>query len=90
MPFNRSETKEVSASSQYSVAVTPSDTTILKFKALYIGGAGNVAIKHNSGDTAVTFTSVPAGTILPIQTGEDGGLVMSTNTTATNIVAMDW
>jgi hypothetical protein len=67
-------------------AVTKSDTVNIASgpaRALYVGGAGNlVAINEN--DVAVTFVAVPAGTILPIATKR----VNSTNTTATNIVAL--
>ena len=64
---------------------TPSDTVDLNFKtrALYIGGAGNVAILNALG-VAVVFIGLPVGAILPIVTGR----VMLTNTTATNIVAL--
>lgn len=65
-------------------AVTPSDSTIVGCRALYVGGAGDVAIMANSDTVAVTLSSVPAGTILPIWCQK----VMSTNTTATNIVAL--
>jgi len=66
-------------------AVTPSNTTILRgVRALYIGGAGNVAVVGKDGGSAVTFTGVAAGTVLPVQ----ASMVMSTNTTATNIVAL--
>lgn len=80
----------VHASALSSVAVTPSDTTSVVFGALYIGGGGNVAIKHSSDSAAVTYTGVTAGTILPIESGHGGGRVMATNTTATSIVAMVW
>lgn len=69
-----------------AAAVTPSDTTIINCRALYIGGAGNVAVKTTAGATAVTFTAPPVGSILPINI--DGGQVMSTNTTATLIVSL--
>lgn len=54
-----------------------------KFDALYIGGAGDVAIRTLTGKV-VTFKAVPVGAILPIQ----GDRVMSTNTTATLILAL--
>ena len=68
------------------VAVTPHDSTNLAdvAKALYVGGAGNVAILAAGDSAAVTLVGVPAGTVLPIQTTR----VNSTNTTATNIVAL--
>ena len=67
------------------VVVTKSDTTIVFFSALYIGGAGNVAVGLMDGSTTLLFTAVPVGTILPIQ----GQRVMSTNTTATLIIALN-
>ena len=72
-----------------AVAVTKSDTIDLDLyaKALYIGVTGDVAIvtagDRTSAGTAVTFTAVPVG-ILAVQVRR----VMSTNTTATNIVAL--
>lgn len=66
-------------------AVTPSDSTIIKFKSLYIGGTGAVHVRQGGAETAVVFAAVPAGTVLPIS----GTQVMAA-TTATNIVAMDW
>lgn len=66
------------------VAVTPSDSTVLTgVRALYIGGAGNLYVKDNGG-TTVAFMGVLAGTVLPISPSK----VMSTSTTATNIVAL--
>lgn len=84
------EEASVRASATSSSAVTPSDVTLLNFRALYVGVTGNIAIKHTSSGTAVTYVAVPAGTILPVETGTGGGLVMATNTTASSIVAMDW
>lgn len=67
-------------------AVTPNDSANLSqpARALYVGGAGNVAVVLNNGGAAVTFTNVPSGTILPVQAYR----VMSTNTTATSILAL--
>lgn len=64
-------------------AVTASDATIIPAtRALYIGGTGNVAVRH-SGGTTVTYNAVAVG-VLPVQVDK----VLSTGTTATNIVAM--
>jgi hypothetical protein len=65
-------------------AVTPDDNTDLQAKprALWIGGAGNVAI--NNGSQTVTLQSVPAGTLLPLRPDR----VMATGTTASGIVAL--
>lgn len=73
-----------SASAAGAAAVTPSDSTVLDFRALWVGGAGNVAVRTRNGQT-VTFSGVAAGTILPVQ----GDRVMSTNTTATLILALN-
>lgn len=72
-------------SAHSAAAVTTSDTTILPCtRALYVGGAGNVAVVMADDENTVTFTAVPAGTILPVQVIK----VMATNTTATTIVAL--
>lgn len=76
----------VAASATSSGAVTKSDSTALQFRAVYVGGAGDVAIKHTEDGDAVTYVGVPAGTILPVS----GVRVMSTGTTATDMVWMDW
>lgn len=65
------------------VAVTPSDTAEQNFSGLYVGGAGDVALKGLSG-TAFTLKAVPVGTILPFAVNR----VMSTNTTATLIIGL--
>lgn len=77
--------EDPTASSGSYGAITPSDSTTLSMtRGLYIGGAGAVAIMGWEDSSAVTFAAVPAGTILPVRVKK----VMSTNTTATNIVAL--
>ena len=66
-----------------AVAVTPSDSTVLDCRALYIGTTGNVAIMPLGSTTAVTFNAVPVGWF-PVACSK----VMSTNTTASTIVAL--
>ena len=73
------------ASAKSSGAVTPSDATVLDFHALYVGGTGTVSIDHTEGGTAVAYTLVPAGTILPIS-----GVRVNAATTASAIVWMRW
>lgn len=65
-----------------AVAVTPSNSTVLSFLALYIGTTGDVAIVSANGQT-VTFSSVAVG-FFPVA----GTKVLSTGTTASNIVAL--
>jgi hypothetical protein len=73
-----------SASAIRHAAVTPSDTVNFgQARALYVGGAGNVAVVDLDG-TAVTYVGVPAGTFLPVQCKR----VNATSTTATSIVAL--
>ena len=67
-------------------SVTPSDTTLVNCRAIYIGGAGNIALSIDGTTTAVTLTAPPVGTILPISL--NAGRIMATGTTATLIVAL--
>lgn len=63
-----------------AAAVTPSDTADNYGVALYVGGAGNVVLKTEAGQT-VTWNAVPAGTTI-VQRFSN---VMAA-TTATNLV----
>lgn len=63
--------------------VTASDTAPVAYRALYVGGSGDVKIKTANG-SAVTFSNVVAGQILPVR----ATLVYSTGTTATDIVGL--
>lgn len=69
----------------HAEAVTPSDSTDLAYvsRALWVGGAGNVAVVMASG-AAVTFSNIAAGTLLPIRVSR----VKSTSTTATLLVSV--
>lgn len=77
----------LTGSATRSAAVSPNDSTDLAnvTRALWVGGAGNVALMLVDDSSAVTFVGVAAGTLLPLRVKR----VMSTNTTATNIVAVD-
>jgi len=70
----------------HAFVVTPNDGVPLSYvcRALYVGGAGDVKVDMNGGETAVPFNGVPAGTTLPIRPD----LVYSTDTTATSIVCI--
>ena len=86
-----------SAPGQAAVTVTKSDATILSWtvsdgtstttsptRGVYVGGAGDVAVRMWYSQQTVTFVSVPAGTVLPIAVDK----VLSTGTSATNMVAI--
>ena len=75
----------VFASAASGGAVTPSDSTVLSFKALWVGGAGDVSVDFTEGGTAVVFTGVPAGTMLPVT-----GTRVNAATTATSITWINW
>ena len=77
------------APSEKFVAVTPSDTAPLKYgtndvrtKGLYVGVTGDLAIKNDLGDSIV-FKNIPVG-YFEVNTS----YVMSTNTTASEIIAL--
>jgi hypothetical protein len=61
-------------------AITPSDATTQRANAVWVGAAGNVAIKTEDG-TTLTFVGAQAGSILPVRTMQ----VLATGTTATNL-----
>jgi hypothetical protein len=71
-----------------AAAVTPSDSADLAIyaKALWIGGAGSVAIipVGNADGDSVVIAGCPAGALLPIQVRR----VLTTGTTATAISAL--
>jgi hypothetical protein len=70
---------------RHGAAVTPTNAAVIKYKALYIGGAGNLNVIL-AGDTANTsFTGVPVGTTLWVSVS----CVHATGTTATNIVGLN-
>jgi hypothetical protein len=66
-------------------AVTTHDTTEFATvsRAIYVGGAGDVAAVMADG-SVLTFSAVPAGTLLPIRCKR----INSTNTTATLMLAL--
>lgn len=68
-------------------AVTKSDTTVFPrpTKALYVGGAGDVAVLLADDTSSVVFSAVPAGTFLPVRVSK----VLSTGTTATLILGLN-
>ena len=78
-----SRTADATVSAHGAVAVTPSDATIFPVtRALYIGVAGNLAVRMADGQE-VTFVSVANG-IFAVQVD----MVKSTGTAATDIFAL--
>jgi hypothetical protein len=75
----------VSNSASSSVVLTKSDSTSVTCDQLYVGGTGDVYIKHTSSGATVIYSAVPVGTILPVRL-KDGRLMAAT--TATLITAM--
>ncbi len=79
--------KDLSASGRFE-AITPSDTVDFTdsraTRRIYVGGAGNIVLVPADGGAAVTFTGVPVGAMLEVAARR----VNSTNTTATNLVAL--
>lgn len=63
--------------------ITPSDSAVIPItRGIFVGGAGNINVRMADGNT-ILFTGVNTG-ILPIQVD----MVLSTSTTATNLVAL--
>lgn len=75
----------MSAPPTNAAAVTPNDNADLGYvsRALYIGVTGDVVVNMVGIGTPITFKAVPVG-ILPIRAAR----VLSTGTTATNIVSL--
>lgn len=67
-----------------ATAVTASDATIIPVtRALYVGTSGTLVVRMAGSGNNATFTNVPAG-VFPVQVD----MVLSTGTTASNIVAL--
>lgn len=72
------------------VAVTKSDSTAVSFRALWVGGAGDLSLiflndtTNDGAGTAVTISAVAAGTLLPFAVRR-----VLAATTATLIVGLD-
>lgn len=66
-------------------AITPSDTTLLNCRAIYVGGAGSLTISPDATTAGIVITAPPVGTILPI-TLVSGRVLAAT--TATLLVAL--
>lgn len=76
---------------QSAQAITPGDSgtgaangEVVVCRGVWVGGTGDLAVIMREQSVAVTFPGVAAGSLIPI----DISRVMSTNTTATNIVVV--
>lgn len=65
--------------------VTKHDTDPNLYRALWIGGAGNVNVMFVGDSAATLISGVPSGTLLPFAVK----LVLSTDTSATLIVGLE-
>lgn len=67
-------------------AITPSDSDDLErfTRGIYVGGAGDVEIDLVQSGEAIVFSSVAAGSIIPVRAKR----VRDANTTATNLVGL--
>jgi hypothetical protein len=67
-------------------AVTKSNSTVFgrRVVCLYVGGTGDVTVRFRATQETVTFSTVPAGTLLPLDVDQ----VRETGTSATTITAM--
>lgn len=63
----RKTTADDTVSAYNATALSKSDSVEFSTtRGVYVGGAGDLVVKMNGGNT-VTFSAVPAGTLLPIQ-----------------------
>lgn len=84
MPIDQS-LNQTTLPASHAYAITPSDSTILTpTRGLWIGVGGAIKVDTVGGETAVTFSGIPSGTLLPIAVTK----VYSTNTTASSIVGL--
>ena len=81
-------TTNVSSSYEGSLAVVPSDGTDQIagsfFRAVYVGGVGNITYDAPNGQNGLVLTGVPVGTLLPIAMKR----IHATGTTATLMVGL--
>jgi|TARA_Y100000310_G_scaffold167497_1_gene167275 hypothetical protein len=63
-------------------AVTPSDVTVFAESSIFVGVGGDVALRLLGSATTAVYKNVPSGSWMPVNADQ----VLSTGTTATNIV----
>lgn len=74
-----------SGPARFAKALTKSDTaTFPETRGLYVGGAGDVTVTMSGDGGTVTFSAVPAGSVIPVCCTQ----LRSTSTDATLVVAL--
>lgn len=81
--LTKSDTNPVTYTSGAVTGDPKSPLYLTRCRALYVGGAGDVCVQDDAGNSIV-FSNVAAGTLLPISTR----FLMSTGTSATLVVAL--
>jgi hypothetical protein len=61
--MNQVEALRQIAPKEDAANITPSDSTVVDYTKIYVGGIGNVVVTTRGG-TDVTFTAVPTGTFI--------------------------
>lgn len=67
-------------------AITPHDSSNFTNDArgIYVGTGGNISILPVDGGSAVTFSNVPGGTVLPVMARR----INATGTSASNLIGL--
>lgn len=70
--------------SRHATVIVPNDTTAVRFKSVYVGGTGDLAVLMEGDTVSTVFKAVPVGTTLNIAVVK----VLATGTTATNLLGL--
>ena len=84
MPNGEQSVRNLNHGHLSAVAITPSDSaTFAQTRAIYVGGAGNIAVTMADG-TSVTLNALAVGVVHLFSVKQ----IKATGTTATNIIAL--